>query len=179
MTGSGAGGRTALERDGVLRADGAEVGPALLKIEGLSKTFGGTRALIDADLDVREHEIHALVGQNGSGKSTLIKSLAGYHHPDPGARAWFSGEPFELGSGLAYGHDRLRFVHQDLGHVLELGVIDNLALRHAYVRGRFGNIRWAEQERTARELLGRFGVDIDPHRPLAEATPVERVVVAI
>jgi len=179
MTGSGTVGRAALERDIVSRDGGAEVSPALLKIEGLSKTFGGTRALIDVDLDVREHEIHALVGQNGSGKSTLIKALAGYHHPDPGARARFAGEPFELGSGLQHGHDRLRFVHQDLGHVLELGVMDNLALRHAYVRGRFGNIRWAEQERTARELLGRFGVDIDLHRPLAEATPVERVVVAI
>ena len=112
MTGSGRGGHAALERDGVLRADAVEVGPALLKIEGLSKTFGGTRALIDVDLDVRENEIHALVGQNGSGKSTLIKSLAGYHHPDPGARAWFAGQPFELGSGLQHGHDRLRFVHR-------------------------------------------------------------------
>jgi ribose transport system ATP-binding protein len=163
----------------VPRDDGVEVSPVLLKIGGLSKTFGGTRALIGVDLDVREHEIHALVGQNGSGKSTLIKALAGYHHPDPGARAWFAGEPFELGAGPQHGHDRLRFVHQDLGHVLELGAMDNLALRHAYVRGRFGNIRWAEQERAARELLGRFGVDIDLHRPLAEATPVERVVVAI
>ena len=182
MTGSGTVGRAALELDSVSRDggdEGAGLSPALLKIEGLSKTFGGTRALIDVGLDVREHEIHALVGQNGSGKSTLIKALAGYHHPDPGARAWFAGEPFELGSGLQHGHDRLRFVHQDLGHVLELGVMDNLALRHAYVRGRFGNIRWAEQERTARELLGRFGVDINLHRPLAEATPVERVVVAI
>jgi ABC-type sugar transport system ATPase subunit len=179
MTGSGTVGRAALERDAISRDGGVKVSPALLKIEGLSKTFGGTRALIDVDLDVREHEIHALVGQNGSGKSTLIKALAGYHHPDPGARAWFADQPFELGSGLQHGHDRLRFVHQDLGHVLELGVMDNLALRHAYVRGRFGNIRWAEQERTARELLGRFGVEMDLHRPLAEATPVERVVVAI
>jgi ABC-type sugar transport system ATPase subunit len=163
----------------VLRSEGTKAGQALLKIEALSKTFGGTRALIDVDLDIREDEIHALVGQNGSGKSTLIKSLAGYHHPDPGARAWFAGEPFGLGAELQHGHDRLRFVHQDLGHVLELDVIDNLALRHAYVRGRLGNIRWAEQERIARELLGRFGMEMDLHRPLAEATPVERVVVAI
>jgi ribose transport system ATP-binding protein len=163
----------------VTAATGTQAGQALLRIENLSKTFGGTRALIDASLDVRENEIHALVGQNGSGKSTLIKALAGYHHPDQGARAWFAGDPFELGSGLQHGHDRLRFVHQDLGHVLELDVIDNLALRHAYVRGRLGNIRWAEQERTARGLLSRFGVDLDLRRPLAEATPVERVVVAI
>jgi ABC-type sugar transport system ATPase subunit len=150
----------------------------ILRIEGISKTFGGTRALVDVDLDIRPNEIHALVGQNGSGKSTLIKSLAGYHHPDAGARAWFQDEEFLLGSDLD-GHDRLRFVHQDLGHVLELGVMDNLALRGAYVRGRLGRIQWSEQERTTRELLARFGVDLDLYRPLAEATPVERVVVAI
>ena len=150
----------------------------ILRIQSLSKTFGGTRALIDVDLEVKAGEIHALVGQNGSGKSTLIKSLAGYHHPDPGAQAWFEADEFQLGSQLD-GHDRLRFVHQDLGHILELGVIDNLALRGAYVRGRLGRIRWAEQERTTRSLLARFGVELDLYRPLSEATPVERVVVAI
>src|SRR3954454_17959085 len=150
----------------------------VLRIESLSKTFGGTRALIDVDLDIRSNEIHALVGQNGSGKSTLIKSLAGYHQPDLGARAWFGDDEFELGSQLDT-DDRLRFVHQDLGHVLELGVMDNLALRGAYVRGRFGRIRWSEQESSTRELLARFGVELDLYRPLAEATPVERVVVAI
>jgi ribose transport system ATP-binding protein len=151
---------------------------AVLRIESLSKTFGGTRALIDVDLDIRANEIHALVGQNGSGKSTLIKSLAGYHQPDFGARAWFQEDEFEIGTQLD-AHDRLRFVHQDLGHVLELGVMDNLALRGAYVRGRLGRIRWSEQERSARELLARFGVELDLYRPLAQATPVERVVVAI
>jgi ribose transport system ATP-binding protein len=156
----------------------AQEAKRILRLEGLSKTFGGTRALIDVDLDIRANEIHALVGQNGSGKSTLIKTLAGYHHPDAGAEAWFEDEQFELGSHLG-GHARLRFVHQDLGHVLELGVMDNLALRGAYVRGRMGRIRWSEQERTTRELLARFGVELDLYRPLAEATPVERVVVAI
>src|SRR5262249_56844230 len=102
MTGSGTVGRAALERDSVWRHGGVEVSPALLKIEGLSKTFGGTRALIDVDLDVREHEIHALVGQNGSGKSTLIKSLAGYHHPDPGARGRFAREAVALRSRLLH-----------------------------------------------------------------------------
>jgi ABC-type sugar transport system ATPase subunit len=155
------------------------VEPALLRIEHLSKTFGGTQALIDVDLDVRPNEIHALVGQNGSGKSTLIKTLAGYHRPDPGACAWLAEEELELGFEADRAHDRLRFVHQDLGHVLELDAIDNLALRGAYVRGKLGRIRWAEQERTARALLARFGVELDLYRPLGEASPVERVVVAI
>ena len=63
-----------------------------LRISGLSKTFPGTRALIDASLDIRPGEVHAMIGQNGSGKSTLIKTLAGYHRADPGAVAELGGE---------------------------------------------------------------------------------------
>ena len=155
------------------------VAEAVLHIQGLSKTFGGTRALIDVDLDIRPDEIHALVGHNGCGKSTLIKTLAGFHHPDPGARLWLAGDEVHFGAADVVAHDRLRFVHQDLGHVLELGVLDNLALRGAYVKGRFGRIRWAEQERAAQELLERFDLDMDLYRPLSAATPVERVIVAI
>ena len=152
---------------------------AVLQIQGLSKTFGGTHALIDVDLDIRPDEIHALVGHNGCGKSTLIKTLAGFHHPDPGARLWLAGEEVHFGAADAAAHDRLRFVHQDLGHVLELGVLDNLALRGTYVKGHFGRIRWAEQERAAQALLERFDLDMDLYQPLSAATPVERVIVAI
>ncbi|HEX6388826.1 MAG TPA: sugar ABC transporter ATP-binding protein [Solirubrobacteraceae bacterium] len=149
---------------------------AVLDIRGLSKTFTGTRALVDADITIRAGEVHALVGQNGSGKSTLIKALAGYHLPDPEPEALLDGEPFALGHEVP---DRLRFVHQDLGLVLELNAMDNLALRGGFARGRGGRVRWAEQASHTRAVLARFGVDLDIHRPLAEATPVERTVVAI
>src|SRR5215216_6903482 len=94
--------------------------PPVLQITALSKTFGATRALIDAALDIRPGEIHALVGQNGSGKSTLIKTLAGYHAPDAGCDADIDGAPFDLGHAVP---DGLRFVHQDLGLVLELNAM--------------------------------------------------------
>jgi ABC-type sugar transport system ATPase subunit len=155
-------------------------GPAIvLRIERLSKTFPGTKALTNASIDIRAGEVHALVGQNGSGKSTLIKVLAGYHAPDPGAYAELDGEPFDLGHAEDEANERLRFVHQDLGLVLELNTMDNLALRHGFARGRSGRILWKQQERETREIMARFGVDLDIHRPLAEATPVERTVVAI
>jgi ABC-type sugar transport system ATPase subunit len=116
----------------------------VLRIAGLSKTFGATRALIDASLDIGHGEIHALVGQNGSGKSTLIKTLAGYHAPDPGSVAELDRAPFELGRAAPGG---LRFVHQDLGLVLELNAMDNLALHGRFARGATGRVRWREQAR--------------------------------
>jgi ABC-type sugar transport system ATPase subunit len=152
---------------------------ALLRIEGLSKTFVGTRALRDVTLEILEDEVLALVGSNGSGKSTLIKTLAGYHQADPGAHAWLEGEPFDMAAIGDKRHDRLHFVHQDLGLVLELGVMDNLALRHSFARSRFGTIDWREQARQTRQLLRRFELDIDIHRPMALLTPVQRVIVAI
>ena len=150
--------------------------PPVLHISGLSKTFGATRALIDASLDIKPGEIHALVGQNGSGKSTLIKTLAGYHTPDPGSVADIDGAPFDLGHAVP---DGLRFVHQDLGLVLELNAMDNLALHGGFARGAMGRVRWSEQEKETHRVLARFGVDLDIHRPLSAATPVERTVVAI
>jgi ribose transport system ATP-binding protein len=159
--------------------DAGLAGRDVLRLEGLSKTFAGTRALIDASLHIRAGEIHALVGQNGSGKSTLIKILAGYHAPDPGADCEFDGEPFDLGHLSSAAGERLRFVHQDLGLVLELNAMDNLALRGGFARGLGGRVRWKEQESRTLRVLSRFGVYLDIHRPLAEATPVERTVVAI
>jgi ABC-type sugar transport system ATPase subunit len=161
---------------GTARPSAGVVAQPVLRIEGLSKTFAGTRALSDAALDIRPGEVHALVGQNGSGKSTLIKTLAGYHAPDPGATAELAGEPFALGHDVP---DGLRFVHQDLGLVIELNAMDNLALRGGFARGRAGRVLWREQQRETRRVLARFGVELDIHRPLAQATPVERTVVAI
>ncbi|MDN0196703.1 sugar ABC transporter ATP-binding protein [Streptomyces sp. S.PNR 29] len=145
----------------------------------MSKRFGGTQALKDVDLEIAPGEIHALIGPNGSGKSTLIKVLAGYHHAEPGAFAELDGEPFGLGQVTGSRHDRLRFVHQELGLVEELSATDNLALSHGFARTAFGNIHWPEMERRTGALVERFGLGIDARRPLALATPVQRAVVAI
>jgi ribose transport system ATP-binding protein len=57
---------------------------AFLEMRGITKRFPGVTALTDVSLEVRQGEVHGLVGENGAGKSTLIKILAGAYPADAG-----------------------------------------------------------------------------------------------
>lgn len=153
--------------------------PCALRLRGVSKTFPGVRALEGVNLEIAPGEIHALLGQNGCGKSTLIKVLAGFHRPDPGASAEVDGAPLELGSAAAAERAGIRFVHQNLGLVVELSAVDNIAMALGYARTRLGSISWGEQARRTRQLLDEFGIDLDIAVPLSTTSPVERTIVAI
>jgi ribose transport system ATP-binding protein len=152
-----------------------------LEIRGLSKTFAGQVALDRVDLTVAVDEIHALVGQNGSGKSTLIKVLAGYHQPDPGgaAAAAVRGRPLVLGSATAAHDSGIRFVHQDLGLILDLSVVENLMVGHRYPTAFPCRIRWREAARVAAGLLAEVGVRLDVRAPVSSLGLAERTAVAI
>jgi ABC-type sugar transport system ATPase subunit len=152
---------------------------SVLRLASVTKTFPGARVLAGVDLDIGEAEIHALIGQNGSGKSTLIKIIAGYHGADPGSRAWVNGSEIDISRPTSARHDRLRFVHQDLGLFLELSATDNLALRGEFLVDRLHRVRWRAQADLTRTLLDRFAIGLDVNRPLSEATPVQRTIVAI
>ena len=101
-----------------------------VRLSGVSKTFETATVLRDLDLDIRRGEIHALMGQNGSGKSTTVKILSGFFDPDPGATAEVDGKPFELGSSVAAMAAGLRFVHQNLGLVDDMSVVDGALKVH-------------------------------------------------
>jgi ribose transport system ATP-binding protein len=151
----------------------------VLEIEGLAKTFGGVKALQGVDLTVRAGEIHGLLGQNGSGKSTLIKVLAGFHQPDAGGRLRVNGE--EVSLPLAPGdYQRLgmRFVHQDLGLIPSLSVLENLFLDEIATTGSMA-IRWSSWKSRAKELFARYGVALNPSALVADLRPVERALLAI
>jgi ribose transport system ATP-binding protein len=150
-----------------------------LAVRGLSKAFGGTHALRDVDLTVLPAEVHGLLGENGSGKSTLIKILAGYHEPDAGELA-IDGAPVHL--PLAPGAFRelgMSFVHQDLGLVDTLSVLENLRVAElASSRSRL-HISWGRERRKALETFERYGVHLDPSVSVASLKPVERALLAI
>jgi ribose transport system ATP-binding protein len=144
----------------------------------LSKTFGATRVLHDVDLTVRPGEVHALVGANGSGKSTLIKILAGYHSPDAGCDISIAGAPLEPGSPESAYELGCRFVHQDLGLVDELSVVDNIFLSGGFPTA-FGTLRRSKFEAEAMQLLERVGTPVDADLPVAELSAAAKTAVAM
>ena len=149
-----------------------------LRVSHVSKVFQGQRALDDVDIDVRPGEIHALLGQNGSGKSTLIKILSGYHQPEDGAEGWFNGEQLTLGDSDAAYEAGLRFIHQDLGLIQSLSVIDNLALGRKYA-GRW----WLSDHRerhAAERILAEYSMeDVDVSAPVRSLGPARESMLAI
>lgn len=150
-----------------------------LEVSGLSKAFGGVLALDEVSLQVRRGEIHGLVGRNGSGKSTLIKVLAGFHAPEPGARLTVGSQTIHL--PVPPGAARrlaLSFVHQDLGLIPSLSILENLRVNR-YEAGFARHISWSSERARVRQALQRFGLDLDSERPVSTLTPVERALIAI
>ena len=151
----------------------------VLQVRQLSKTFGGERALHDADLTVKPGEVHGLLGENGSGKSTLIKILAGYHTPDPGCEIAVNGEQVNL--PLAPGEFRrlgMSFVHQDLGLIGAVSVLENLWIGTLSSSSAL-KIPWRELRRRTTKAFERFGVAIEPDRLVDELDPTEKAVLAL
>ena len=154
--------------------------PPVVAVRGLSKTFGATTVLRDAHLSVRPGEIHGLIGHNGSGKSTLIKILSGYHAPDPGGELEVRGEPVSL--PFRHGEQRglgIAFVHQDLGLVESLTVLENIRLGRYQAGGRVPRISWRAERRICEQLLERFAIAVRPDADLREVQDVDRALIAI
>jgi len=100
---------------------------SLLRLEGITKTFPGVRALDDVGFDVKAGEIHALVGENGAGKSTLIKVLGGAYLPDAGS-VTLDGKALPVGDPLGVQQRGVQIIHQELALIPELTVAENIFL---------------------------------------------------
>jgi ribose transport system ATP-binding protein len=154
--------------------------PARLRVAGVSVTFGRNRVLRDVALDVAPGEIHALIGQNGSGKSTLAKVLTGLYIPDAGALIEVDGVPLRLPVRPLDARSRgVAVVHQSLGLVAEMTVLENMRVGRLRA-GRFSRrINWRIEREAAAAVFERLARSVPLDSRIDRLSEEDRATVAI
>jgi D-xylose transport system ATP-binding protein len=149
---------------------------ALLRLRGVSKSFGAVNALTDIDLEVSSGEVVALVGDNGAGKSTLVKVLAGVHQADSGSISFDGSEVHIADPSAAIGLG-IATVFQDLALCENLNVVENLFLGQELSPLRLDEVG---MEVKSWELLRQLSAKIPTVRiPIASLSGGQRQTVAI
>ena len=151
--------------------------PPLLSMQGIQKSFSGVAALRSATLEIAPGEVHALIGQNGAGKSTLIKILTGVYRRDAG-EVRFDGAPSTISSPREAQERGISTIYQELTLVPLRSVTENVTLGYE-PRIAGGLVNWGKAHRITREILARFGIDIDVRMPLGEYSTAIQQLVAI
>jgi simple sugar transport system ATP-binding protein len=150
----------------------------LLKLENISKIFGGVKALQAVKFDVMPGEVLCLAGENGCGKSTLIKVISGVYQPEPDAVMLLDGQSIE-GLDPAKARDLgIQVIWQDLALFPEMTVAENIAFeQNLGRRPRF--VDYGRMNIAARRILERLGVAIDLGRSVRSLSIAQRQIVAI
>lgn len=149
----------------------------ILSIKNLSKSFPGVKALSKFSFDLREGEIHSLVGENGAGKSTLIKILSGAYSPDNGELKIFDTVYHSLTPELSI-RLGIQTVYQESILVESLSVMENLFLGHE-ITNRYCVLDHKKSKEEAENLLVSMGIDIDPSEIVENLSIAERQIVGI
>lgn len=130
------------------------------ELKGIYKSFGNNDVLRGVDFDIREGEIHALVGENGAGKSTLMNIFTGLISKDSG-EIYIDGRKTDIDSTEAASDLGIRFIHQELVDYPELTVVENLFMNKELKRGFFLDYKKMEEE--AIEIFRELDLNIDPN----------------
>ncbi|MEC3981411.1 sugar ABC transporter ATP-binding protein [Amycolatopsis sp. H20-H5] len=152
-------------------------GAALVVMTGVSKAYGGVRAVRDVDFAVRAGEVHALLGENGAGKSTLMKVLSGQVAAERG-EIRIGGEPVRLSRPADAQRAGIAMIHQELDLVPALSVAENVFLGRE-PRTRFGTVDRRRMLAETRRLLARSGVRLDAAAPVELLRTGEQQLVTI
>jgi ribose transport system ATP-binding protein len=136
----------------------------VLRLRGVSKSFGRVRVLDSVDFELLPGEVHALLGGNGAGKSTLMKILEGVHRPDSGTIE-LDGSAIEPASPQDARELGIAMIFQEFSLVPTLSVAANIFLG-AEPR-EHGLLDERSMRERAREHLMELGIDIDPRTPVA------------
>ena len=150
---------------------------SFLELSGISKSFGGVRALQNIDLTLERGEVHCLVGENGSGKSTLIKIICGMHAPEAGGRIVVDGREYSRLTATQSSSFGIQVIYQDLSLFPNLTVAENIAM--AQHLGAPHLVDWATIRKVATAATARIGISLPLDALVSELSISSRQLVAI
>src|SRR5437867_2122164 len=133
--------------------------PPALELRGITKRFPGVLANDRIDFDLRQAEVHALLGENGAGKSTLMNILYGLYHPDEG-EIWIRGEKAQFGSPKDAIEHGIGMVHQHFMLIPVMTVAENIVLATEPREGPL--LDYGKAHETVRDLSARYGLAVRP-----------------
>lgn len=137
---------------------------SLLEMRNITKTFPGVKALEDVNLQVRQGEIHALVGENGAGKSTLMKVLSGvYPHGTYTGDILYKGQVCEFKDIKQSEKVGIVIIHQELALIPYLSIAENIFLGNEQAKK--GVVNWNDTILNTKSLLQKVGL-FDPPNTL-------------
>jgi erythritol transport system ATP-binding protein len=149
----------------------------VLRAVGITKHYGGVKALRGVDFAVRSGQVTVLFGENGAGKSTLMKIMAGVEKPTDG-HLELRGEriAFEtIDDAVEVG---ISIIHQELNLYPNLSVRDNIFVGRE-LRGRLGQIDYAREDKITRDLMARLEQDVEPTTLVRDLTIGQQQIVEI
>jgi len=148
-----------------------------LKLSKIHKSFGPTIALDGVDLDLREGEVHALIGENGAGKSTLMNVIAGSLRPDQGTMQ-IHDQVYAPANPLDARTHGIALIHQELSLCPHLSVAENVLM--GIESSSFG---WLDRDKLiarTNDVLKTFHhADIRPEKRVGDLSVAARQIVEI
>ena len=150
----------------------------ILRLQGITKSFPGVKALDGVSFDVKRGTIHALVGENGAGKSTLIKILAGIYHADEGALHFNGRDNVAFRTPHESHQAGIGVVHQEIKLADPLTVAENMFVGNL-VYTKLGLVDWKTMKKRARQIIRDLGIDIDVNAPVSALSVAKQQIVEI
>lgn len=131
----------------------------LIELSGISKSFPGVKALDAVSFNLKEGEVHALLGENGAGKSTLMKIMSGIYTWDSGSYRFEGHDITELNPKKAQDLG-IAIIHQELNMCTDLTVAENIFLGKELTA--YGVVDQKRMNQMAKDVLTQLKIDIDP-----------------
>lgn len=150
--------------------------PAVIKIQHVSKAFGGVQALKEVDFEIFPGEVHAILGENGAGKSTLIKIITGVQQPDTG-QIFLEGNPIRFASTREAQALGVAAIYQEPSLFPDLDIAENIFVGRQPLN-RWG-VAWKQMYQDATSLLQRLGLSLEPRTKARELSVAQQQVVEI